>query len=437
MLALSHRGICLVGKPAEHVSTPGTRSPRPIARLCGDKDVTVHVLFSSRAWSLACMAARHSGIGRRHRKGGRIFTTCRRHREKVTWRWTQQGALKISKEHAIHKLVDYLSFQVRNTVKELVDAFDIPDHVTRALITMQSEAYTQYTHSNSDGYVSLLIRSKEKIDLQRRRKENLEEEKWRIGFSKTREEEGIRGRGQVIHYAQSTYTIGERSRHYELLLSLVNPPSDFASFKLGKLHSSHSSKGWHSFLKVSKRSQRLWVRVREVEEDLAEGSMVGQVGVKSKSAVVDSSVPSILLNFLKSKQTDTIKGENRFTENEEGNLEDEEWGDRVLKDREGGMNQWEENNSFNGGKNNQAGVRLFFLDFVVSPAQESEFCEYLKVGANRILLSFHPWNTRPPGRSIFSYIKRDEIETRFWASINLLRVDYPSFCPSDSSSAVL
>lgn len=46
---------------------------------------------------------------------------------------------------AIHKLAEYLSFQVRNVARELVDAFDLPDHVTRAPIAMQSEAYSQYT----------------------------------------------------------------------------------------------------------------------------------------------------------------------------------------------------------------------------------------------------------------------------------------------------
>ncbi|XP_021752742.1 acyl-coenzyme A oxidase 2, peroxisomal-like [Chenopodium quinoa] len=50
-----------------------------------------------------------------------------------------------NKAKAIHKLVDYLSFQVRNIAKELVDAFDLPDGVTRAPIAMQKEAYTQYT----------------------------------------------------------------------------------------------------------------------------------------------------------------------------------------------------------------------------------------------------------------------------------------------------
>ncbi|XP_061344399.1 acyl-coenzyme A oxidase 2, peroxisomal [Gastrolobium bilobum] len=50
-----------------------------------------------------------------------------------------------NKAKAIHKLTDYLSFQVRNIARELVDAFDLPDHVTRAPIAMQSEAYSQYT----------------------------------------------------------------------------------------------------------------------------------------------------------------------------------------------------------------------------------------------------------------------------------------------------
>ncbi|KAK7318581.1 hypothetical protein RJT34_03284 [Clitoria ternatea] len=50
-----------------------------------------------------------------------------------------------NKAKAIHKLTEYLSFQVRNIARELVDAFDLPDHVTRAPIGMQSEAYSQYT----------------------------------------------------------------------------------------------------------------------------------------------------------------------------------------------------------------------------------------------------------------------------------------------------
>jgi len=46
---------------------------------------------------------------------------------------------------AIHKLTDYLSYQVRLVAKELVDAFDLPDLIIRAPIGMQSEAYAQYT----------------------------------------------------------------------------------------------------------------------------------------------------------------------------------------------------------------------------------------------------------------------------------------------------
>lgn len=46
---------------------------------------------------------------------------------------------------AIHKLTAYLSFRVRNIAGELVNAFDIPDYVTRAPIAMQSDAYSQYT----------------------------------------------------------------------------------------------------------------------------------------------------------------------------------------------------------------------------------------------------------------------------------------------------
>lgn len=52
-----------------------------------------------------------------------------------------------NKAKAIHKLTEYLSFQVKNIAKELVDGFELPDHVTRAPIGMQAteEAYSQYT----------------------------------------------------------------------------------------------------------------------------------------------------------------------------------------------------------------------------------------------------------------------------------------------------
>ncbi|KAK7369369.1 hypothetical protein VNO80_11406 [Phaseolus coccineus] len=50
-----------------------------------------------------------------------------------------------NKAKAIHKLAEYLSFQVRNVARELVDTFDLPDHVTQAPIAMRSGAYSQYT----------------------------------------------------------------------------------------------------------------------------------------------------------------------------------------------------------------------------------------------------------------------------------------------------
>lgn len=47
---------------------------------------------------------------------------------------------------AIHKLTEYLSFQVRNVARELVDAFDIPDYVIRAPLGKQTpvEVYSEY-----------------------------------------------------------------------------------------------------------------------------------------------------------------------------------------------------------------------------------------------------------------------------------------------------
>ncbi|XP_072992890.1 acyl-coenzyme A oxidase 2, peroxisomal [Typha latifolia] len=50
-----------------------------------------------------------------------------------------------NKAKAIHKLMEYLSFQVRGVARELVDAFNLPDIVTRAPIGMSSEAYAHYT----------------------------------------------------------------------------------------------------------------------------------------------------------------------------------------------------------------------------------------------------------------------------------------------------
>lgn len=52
-----------------------------------------------------------------------------------------------NKAKAIHKLTEYLSFQVKNIARELVDAFDLPDYVIRAPIGLQTPevAYSQYT----------------------------------------------------------------------------------------------------------------------------------------------------------------------------------------------------------------------------------------------------------------------------------------------------
>ncbi|KAJ4967201.1 hypothetical protein NE237_019050 [Protea cynaroides] len=50
-----------------------------------------------------------------------------------------------NKAKAIHKLTEYLSFQVKNIARELVDGFDLPDYVIRAPIAMRSEPYAQYT----------------------------------------------------------------------------------------------------------------------------------------------------------------------------------------------------------------------------------------------------------------------------------------------------
>ncbi|XP_057970388.1 acyl-coenzyme A oxidase 2, peroxisomal [Malania oleifera] len=65
--------------------------------------------------------------------------------------WNDIGTYRIvdyvapNKAKAIHKLTEYLSFQVRNVAGEIVDAFNFPDHVTRAPIGLKSEAYAQYT----------------------------------------------------------------------------------------------------------------------------------------------------------------------------------------------------------------------------------------------------------------------------------------------------
>lgn len=46
---------------------------------------------------------------------------------------------------AIHRLVEYLCFEVRGVAKEAVDAFGIPDEMLRAPIGLQSRQYAEYT----------------------------------------------------------------------------------------------------------------------------------------------------------------------------------------------------------------------------------------------------------------------------------------------------
>ncbi|CAN6438840.1 unnamed protein product [Victoria cruziana] len=50
-----------------------------------------------------------------------------------------------NKAKAIHKLTEYLCFQVKSVAKELVGAFDIPEEVVRAPIALQSQPYNTYT----------------------------------------------------------------------------------------------------------------------------------------------------------------------------------------------------------------------------------------------------------------------------------------------------
>ncbi|KAI4325930.1 hypothetical protein MLD38_031291 [Melastoma candidum] len=52
------------------------------------------------------------------------------------------------KAKVIHKLTDYLCFQMRNIT------VDLPDHVPHAPIAMQSEAYSQYMHYMYSGGTS-------------------------------------------------------------------------------------------------------------------------------------------------------------------------------------------------------------------------------------------------------------------------------------------
>jgi acyl-CoA oxidase len=47
---------------------------------------------------------------------------------------------------AIHRLVEYLSFELRGVAGVLVDGFGIPDALLRAPIGLQSGQYSEYSH---------------------------------------------------------------------------------------------------------------------------------------------------------------------------------------------------------------------------------------------------------------------------------------------------
>eukprot|EP00897_Mesotaenium_endlicherianum_P005878 jgi/Mesen1/5318/ME000265S04476 len=51
-----------------------------------------------------------------------------------------------NKAKAIHRLVEYLSYEARGVARELVDAFGIPDQLLKAPIGLQSGQYAEYSH---------------------------------------------------------------------------------------------------------------------------------------------------------------------------------------------------------------------------------------------------------------------------------------------------
>jgi acyl-CoA oxidase len=52
----------------------------------------------------------------------------------------------LSELQAIHRLVEWLSFEVRGVAGSLVDGFAIPDSLLRAPIGLQSGQYSEYSH---------------------------------------------------------------------------------------------------------------------------------------------------------------------------------------------------------------------------------------------------------------------------------------------------
>ncbi|XP_002991925.2 acyl-coenzyme A oxidase, peroxisomal [Selaginella moellendorffii] len=58
--------------------------------------------------------------------------------------YRNQDYVAPNKAKAIHRLVEYLSYEVRGVAKELVDGFGVPDFVLRAPIGLQNGQYSEY-----------------------------------------------------------------------------------------------------------------------------------------------------------------------------------------------------------------------------------------------------------------------------------------------------
>jgi acyl-CoA oxidase len=60
--------------------------------------------------------------------------------------YRNQDYVAPNKAKAIHRLVEWLSFEVRGVAGSLVDGFAIPDSLLRAPIGLQSGQYSEYSH---------------------------------------------------------------------------------------------------------------------------------------------------------------------------------------------------------------------------------------------------------------------------------------------------
>lgn len=59
--------------------------------------------------------------------------------------YRNQDYIAPNKAKAIHRLVEYLSFELKGVAGSLVDGFGIPDALLRAPIGLQSGQYAEYT----------------------------------------------------------------------------------------------------------------------------------------------------------------------------------------------------------------------------------------------------------------------------------------------------